>query len=65
VLEAMACGVPMIATRAGSLPGVIEDESTGLLVAPADPATPAYAMVEIWNCPDRRDRMGQLGQRCV
>ncbi len=63
VLEAMACGLPVVATRVGGLPEVVEEGVTGHLVPPADPAALAAAMVETWSDPDRRDRMGHAGRR--
>jgi len=38
LVEAMACGCPVIASRAASLPEIVEDGETGLLVPPNDPA---------------------------
>jgi glycosyltransferase involved in cell wall biosynthesis len=35
--ESMACGVPVVGSRAGAIPEVVEDGVTGLLVAPGDP----------------------------
>ncbi len=61
-LEAMACGLPVVATRVGGLPEVVDDGVTGLLVAPADPTALAQAMVAIWTDPERRDRMGRAGR---
>lgn len=61
-LEAMACGLPVVATRVGGLPEVVNDGVTGLLVPPADPAALAGAMAEIWDDCDRRDRMGRAGR---
>ncbi len=63
VLEAMACGLPVVATRVGGLPEVVDDGVTGLLVPPADPAALAEAVLEVWNDPYRRDRMGRAGGR--
>jgi glycosyltransferase involved in cell wall biosynthesis len=36
ILEAMAAGLPVIGTRAGGIPDIIEDEQTGLLIKPGD-----------------------------
>lgn len=44
VVEAICSGTPVIATRAGSIPEVIEDGVTGRLVAPGDPAALAAAI---------------------
>jgi len=63
VLEAMARGLPVVATRVGGLPEVVEEGVTGLLVPPADPAALAAAMVETWSDPDRLDRLGHAGRR--
>ncbi len=55
VLEAMACGVPVIAARTSSLPELVEDRRCGLLCAPDDPAAFARAAreladsVEMWR----------------
>jgi glycosyltransferase involved in cell wall biosynthesis len=63
VLEAMACGLPVVATRVGGLPEVVEEGVTGLLVPPADPAALADAIVRLCNDPFGRERMGRAGGR--
>ena len=45
VLDAMAAGVPIVATTAGGIPEAIRDGVDGLLVAPADPTALARAVV--------------------
>jgi glycosyltransferase involved in cell wall biosynthesis len=64
-LEAMACGLPVVATRVGGLPEVVVDGVTGLLVPPTDSSALSDALVAIWNDPDTRGRMGRAGRlRC-
>lgn len=47
VIEAGACGVPVVATRLGALEEIIEHEKTGLLVEPDDPNALAEAIIRI------------------
>jgi glycosyltransferase involved in cell wall biosynthesis len=62
-LEAMACGIPVVATRVGGLPEVVDDGVTGMLVPSADPGALAEAIVEIWNDPGRGEKLGRAGRR--
>jgi glycosyltransferase involved in cell wall biosynthesis len=58
ILEAMACGLPVIATSVGSIPEVIEDNVNGYLVAPHQPATLAAKMAQLVRDDDLRRSMG-------
>jgi glycosyltransferase involved in cell wall biosynthesis len=55
--EAMACGVPIIGTRSGSLPEVVEEGKTGLLVPPNDPKALANAIETLSKDPRLRTAM--------
>ena len=65
VLEAMASGLPVVATRVGDVPRAVEDETTGLLVTPRDPHALADALQRLLRDPALRRRMGDRGRRRV
>jgi D-inositol-3-phosphate glycosyltransferase len=62
-IEAMACGLPVVASRAGGLPFSIRDGETGLLVVPGDPSALAGAISALLANPDLRLRMGEAGHQ--
>ena len=58
LLEAMACGVPAIASRAGGMAEVVEDGRSGLLVEAADSGALARALGEMLDLPAARLSIG-------
>ena len=58
VLEALACGTPVVASRVGGIPEQVTDE-TGVLVDPGDPAVLAAAIESLLADPERRARMSR------
>jgi glycosyltransferase involved in cell wall biosynthesis len=58
ILESMAAGVPVVATRVGGIPELLEDGVEGLLVEPGDPAALAAAITRISTDEALRVRLG-------
>jgi glycosyltransferase involved in cell wall biosynthesis len=65
ILEAMARGLPVVATRVGGNPEVVVNEVTGLLVSAADPGQLAHALLRVHSDPILARRMGEAGRRRV
>ena len=61
LLDAMACARPIVATRAGGIPEIVEDGVTGLLVQPRDHTAMAAAIVRMLSDADLRRRTGDAG----
>lgn len=62
VMEYMAAGRAVVATRVGGVPDLIEHGVHGLLVEPQDPPALAAALAELLRDPERRARMGEAGR---
>ena len=65
LLDAMACGKPIVATTAGGMPEVVVDGETGLLVPPRDDEALAAAIVRLLKDERLRQSMGAAGDRRV
>ena len=62
-VEAMACGVPLVATTGGAVPEVVgRDGETGLLVPPGDPSALATGILRALGDPELRARIGAAGR---
>jgi glycosyltransferase involved in cell wall biosynthesis len=65
VLEAMAAGLPVVASAVGGVPEAVRDGETGTLVPPGDSAALAHALRRLVSDPALRDRLGEAGRRRV
>jgi glycosyltransferase involved in cell wall biosynthesis len=65
VIEAMAAGLPVVATRGGALPEIVLDGQTGFLVERGDDEALAAAIVKLLADPALRARMGAAGRARV
>lgn len=65
VAEAMAAGLPVVATSVGGVPECIHPDETGVLVPPADDAALADALIALLRDPSLRRRLGEAAQQRV
>ncbi len=62
LLESLAAGTPVVASRVGGIPEFVEDGKAGLLVPPKSPTALAVAMEKVWSDRDLARRMGEYGR---
>lgn len=62
IAEAMAAGLPVVATGVGGVPYLVDDSVTGKVVAPGDIESLSNALTEVLADPDRATRMGSLAR---
>jgi glycosyltransferase involved in cell wall biosynthesis len=62
LLEAMAAGLPVVASRVGPIPEIVVHAETGLLVEPEQPDLLAAALLELLEQPDRAAELGTRGR---
>ena len=63
VVEAMACGVPVVTADSGGVREAVSDGVEGFVVAPRDTHAMATALARLWRDPALRTRMGEAGRR--
>ena len=61
LLEAMACGVPVVQPRHGAFPEMLARTSGGILVDPGDPQSLAEGLYALWKSPALRAELGHHG----
>src|SRR4029453_16281754 len=62
ILEAMAAGLPVVASNVGGIPELVTDGVTGSLVPPADSDALAAALLDLLDHPGRATAFGQAGR---
>lgn len=65
LMEAMACGLPVVASRLSGIPELVEDGTSGLLVPPRDAAALADAIERLATDADLRRRLGASARETV
>jgi glycosyltransferase involved in cell wall biosynthesis len=61
-VEAMAAGVPVVATRSGAIPETVKDKETGFLVSKNDPRALAEGILKLLHDDDLRGKMGRAAR---
>jgi glycosyltransferase involved in cell wall biosynthesis len=64
-LEAMACGLPVVATKVGAVPEVVVDSETGFLIPPNDPKNLAEKLAILIDDKELRKEMGRKGRKRI
>lgn len=65
VAEAMLCGAPVVASRVGGIPEIVDDGKDGVLVEPGDVAALVQAVVELLNSPEKRRQFAGAGKQKI
>jgi len=65
ILEALAMGKAVVASRVGGIPEVVEEGKTGFLVEPEQPAAIAEKVILLLRNPELRSELGERGRRFV
>jgi glycosyltransferase involved in cell wall biosynthesis/peptidoglycan/xylan/chitin deacetylase (PgdA/CDA1 family) len=65
VMEAMAAGLPVVATAVGGIPELVAEGRTGRLVPPGDSDALGGALLDLLDRPDRAAEFGRAGRRII
>jgi glycosyltransferase involved in cell wall biosynthesis len=65
LIQAAACAVPIIASRAGGMPEIVRHEQNGLLIEPGDLDALVQALKRLIDEPETRQQFGQAGRQLV
>lgn len=65
LLEAMAAGLPVIATPVGGIPEIVDDGVTGMLISPGDLECLAAALTRLWDDAEMRACLGEAARERV
>jgi glycosyltransferase involved in cell wall biosynthesis len=63
LVEAMAAGLPIVASRVGGIPDLIKNGENGLLVPPAEASAFGKAISDLLSDKEKRNRMGEAGKK--
>ena len=65
IMEAQAMGLPVVASRVGGIPSLIEDGKTGVLVEPENPDELAEAIIKLFQDRARSKKIGMAGREFI
>lgn len=65
ILEALACAIPVVATRVAASPELLDEGSAGLLISPRDPDALATALRQLVDKPELRKLLSQAGRQRI
>ena len=65
ILEALSCGIPVVASKVGGIPDLIKDGATGYLIEPGDVDTLEERMRDLLQNPEKRRQMGLQARKNI